>query len=117
MTGDANSTGSTGRTGRTTTGGYHRPERVAVVTVEAADTEEPRVYLSAMPHSPVLVLDRSAADIWRAAVEVHDPRAVVAAVAKVVGADVDEIHDDVMGFLGELRDDGLLEWREAPEPG
>lgn len=111
-------TGSTGSTGSATAGGFHRPERVAVVTVEAAaDTGEPRVYLSAMPDGPVLVLDQPAADIWRAAVEVHDPGAVVGAVAKVFGVDADEIHDDVMGFLGELRDGGLLEWRDATEPG
>lgn len=98
------------------TGGFHRPERVAVVTVEAAaDTGQPRVYLSTMPDGPVLVLDRPAADIWRAAVGVHDPRAVVDAVARSFQVDADAIHDDVMGFLGELRDGGLLEWRDAPE--
>lgn len=104
-------------TGAGVTAGYHRPERVAVVTVGGAPvSEEPRIYLSTMPNGPVLVLDRPAADIWVSAVALHDPRAVVGALAQAFGAGAAEIHDDVMGFLAELRDTGLLEWREGPRP-
>lgn len=99
-------------------GTFHRPERLAVVVDEAApDTGNPRVYLSTMPNSIVVILDPPAADIWRAAVELHDPDAVLAAVAETFDVDADVIHDDVVGFLTELHRNGLLEWREAPEPG
>ena len=99
-------------------GTFHRPERLAVVIEElATETGNPRVYLSTMPNGVVVILDAPAADIWRAAAELHHPDAVLAAVAETFGVDADVIHDDVVGFLTELHANGLLEWREAPEPG
>ncbi|HWS57140.1 MAG TPA: PqqD family protein [Actinotalea sp.] len=98
------------------TGGFHRPEKLAVVAGDVAGGAEARLYLATMPAGPVLVLGRPAADIWRAAVEVHDPEAVVDTVAATFAVPADDIRDDVLGFLEQLRDQGVLEWREGPAP-
>lgn len=88
---------------------YRRPADVAVVDGEAAEGGPVAVYLAHVPNGPLLVLEGSAAAIWREAVSSAADADVADRVAAVVGVATAEIREEVTAFLAELVARGLLE--------
>ena len=89
---------------------YRRPPDVAVVDGEpAVDGGEATLYLAHLPSGPLLILEGSAALIWRAAVSPDWESDLVERVADQTGVDPDEIREDVETFVVDLVAQGLLE--------
>lgn len=89
---------------------YRRPADVAVVDGEpAADGVEATLYLAHLPNGPLLILEGSAASIWRAAVSSAGDSDLVDRVAEQAGADPEEIRAVVDAFVADLVAQGLLE--------
>lgn len=64
------------------------------------------VYIAPLPDGPVSVLPDQSAAIWLAAVEGRGN--VVDEVAEMTGNDASEVRDDVLAFVSDLIDRGLL---------
>ncbi|GLI27353.1 hypothetical protein ARHIZOSPH14_15950 [Agromyces rhizosphaerae] len=75
----------------------------AVGVVEHADV----LYVAALPHGPILVLEGVAPGIWHAAIG-SERGAVADAVADAIGAEAAEIRADVDAFVDDLVERGLL---------
>lgn len=88
---------------------YRRPPHVAVVDEAASEGGPPTVYIARVPDGPLLVLEGSAALIWRAAVSSAAGSDVGDRVAAEVGVAAAEIREEVENFLVELISQGLLE--------
>lgn len=89
---------------------YRRPADVAVVDGELAGGGGPAaLYLAHLPNGPLLILEGSAASIWRTAVQSTGDSDLVERVADQMGADADGIRSDVERFLADLFAQGLLE--------
>ena len=93
---------------------YAIPRTIAYVTDNELEPEDDRVYLVVLPDGRPVILDGSAAIIWRSAADgVAD---VPADVADLSGQDVEEIRPQVEGFLAEAVAHGLLDvTREEPD--
>lgn len=94
---------------------YRRPPEVGVV--EGRQEESPEgvpVYLARLPQGPLVVLEGSAAVIWRAATREGAPSEVVRTVAEELGTAQEDIRADVESFLEELVREGLLEPATGP---
>ena len=87
---------------------YRRPQDVAVVDDEPRDGGRGAVYVALLPDGPPVVLDGTAALIWREAVA-DDAGPVVTRVAARAGVPEDEVRADVEAFLADLVLRGLLE--------
>lgn len=95
---------------------FRRPLDVAMVDGDIpAGGDLPTLYLARLPNGPLVVLDGSAALIWRAAVTTGagaaaDPEeSVVVEVAALSGVEPTDIRNDVRAFVTQLLDQGLLE--------
>ena len=99
---------------------YRRPADVAVVDGEPASDGGPAtLYLAHLPNGPLLILEGSAASIWRAAVSSAGDSDLVERVADQTGVAPEEIRADVSDFVEDLVAQGLLERVSLanPEPG
>lgn len=91
---------------------YRRPRDVGVVDGDSVAGGAPgTVYLAHLPNGPLIVLEGSAALIWRTSLATanHSGRSVAVRVAEAMGSDPAAIQADVEAFLRELVTKGLLE--------
>lgn len=86
--------------------GYAVRPGVAVVDDGLDGDAAAPVFVARLPSGPLLVLEGTAAIVWRA---VQGGTDVVATVALQTGADPAEIRSEVEDFLDALADRGLLE--------
>ena len=89
---------------------YRVPPRLAYV-VDDQVAESPVVYLMQLPDGAPLVLQGSGGAIWALAADGVDD--VPATLAAAVDSPIEQIQDDVDGFLAELVARGLLERADA----
>lgn len=89
---------------------YRVPPRLAYV-VDDQVAESPVVYLMQLPDGAPLVLQGSGGAIWALAADGVDD--VPATLAAAVDNPIEQIRDDVDGFLAELVARGLLERADA----
>jgi hypothetical protein len=88
------------------TGSVSLADRVA--WLDLADRGQDAVFASALPDGPPVVLHATAALIFLVAASGGTLDEVVAGVAEQSGQPVDDIRDDVVGFVDELVTRGLL---------
>lgn len=99
---------------------YRRPADVAFVDGEPVGDGDPAtLYLAHLPNGPLLILEGSAAAIWRAAVSSANDSDLVERVADQTGANPQEIQPVVETFVADLVAQDLLERVHLadPEPG
>jgi hypothetical protein len=87
----------------TSASGYVVPSTTAVV--DDGPAEPARVYVARLPAGPLLVLEGTAALIWRA---VQSDCDVTTTVARQTGAQPTDIRSDVDSVLRELVRQGVL---------
>jgi hypothetical protein len=85
--------------------GYAVASTTAVVDARHDEAAGPLVYVARLPSGPLLVLEGTAALIWRA---VEADTDVVVSVARETGADPADIRSDVHSFLDELVQLGVV---------
>jgi hypothetical protein len=86
---------------------YTVPDDVAVVT------EDDAVYVARLPRGPIVALDGSAAEIWRAVTDPGPEADWLMRLATHFAMPVDAIGADTRAFLADLTARGLL---AAPRP-
>lgn len=85
---------------------YRLPEGVAFHD----DPVSGRAYLARLPQGPISVLQGTAYVIWCAitAESARPGEDAASRVAAVTGLDPEDVRDDVLGFVKDLLDSGLL---------
>lgn len=88
---------------------YRIAPRTAYVAQDSA--AEPTIYAASLPDGVPVVLAGSSALIWSALAQVQPGtgEGVALAVSEDAGLDVADVRDDVVSFLSELAEAGLLE--------
>lgn len=79
-----------------------------VAWLDLADRGQDAVYVTALPDGPPMVLTSTAALIFLVAARGGSVDEVVAGVVEESGQPADSIRDDVVEFVAELVDRGLL---------
>lgn len=94
------------------TPGYRKPADVAVVETSG---DPRRVFLSKLPSGEILVLEGSAALIWRAALSVPADK-IAAEVAAATDETEQAVHSQVRCFVDDLVRHELLVPADATRP-
>ena len=88
--------------------GYRRPLELAVVHLGSAVEGTRVVYLALLPDGPISCLEGPAALVWEEA-QTGPDEDLALRVAERAGVGVDDVRDDVIAFVAELVERGLLE--------
>lgn len=89
--------------------GYVRPAHVGMVLEERGDEDGVVVYLARLPAGPMQVLNGVGSLIWLEATATDSTGDLVARVAALVDRPPDTIRTEVVSFLADLVEAGLLE--------